>query len=267
MPCPAWRDRTPASRPLQTGRVRRGTSTPAGCNRGRRESRSTRRRLRVRTHRGGCARVGEYDRAALELVEAHAGAVGGPKRDRRNRRAGEVVGGAVVLWDGQVVGELQRILTTISSVRIAARGVAGPCTCSCGYDCMPSRDLTSKGQGAPALKLRAGSGSVSGTPALLLDGDHQIGHHPADEPAGHQQPTAAPQRTVVSHSSQRDQHVSAPPNTLDHASRRPDHAPSQQVAAIRSCRCRGFRCVGPTRSSPRIRPPSCVLSATICVAL
>jgi len=52
------------------------------------------------------ARVGEHDRAALELIEAHTGAVSGLERDRRERHAGEVVGGAVVLWDGQVVGEL-----------------------------------------------------------------------------------------------------------------------------------------------------------------
>jgi hypothetical protein len=60
--------------------------------------------------RGGRARVGEHDRAALKLIGTHPGAVSGPERDGRERHAGEVVGGAVVLWDGQVVGELQRIL-------------------------------------------------------------------------------------------------------------------------------------------------------------
>ena len=44
-------------------------------------------------------------------------------------------------------------------------------------------------------------------PHVLLDGGHQVGHHPAAEAAEHQQPAPTSQWTVVEHSQQRDEHA------------------------------------------------------------
>ena len=75
-----------------------------------------------------------------------------------------VVGGAVVLRDGQVVGELQRTLTTISSVRIrGARRRGSVHLLVRPPDCMASGDPMSKGtRRSGTQSLRAGCGSLSG---------------------------------------------------------------------------------------------------------